>query len=226
MQSDVSIIITCHPDVEPFVMECLESIKGQVTQPKEIILIVDNYKRPVTFPGVTTILRDFTMGVARSREQGFKLSTGKYILFVDGDDVLPENFLSESLKHIEKYDVVYPSILTWSCWGSKPLENGWHTPAKTVLFKNIIKKNEVVVTSLMKRKVFEKVGGFDHTLSLFEDWDFILKAYTQGFTFIRSEAFLKYRQRRDSRNRQEGEIRAQTCQKIRNRYLAYTKKRV
>lgn len=222
---DVSIIVTCHPDVEPFVMECLESIKGQIVKPKEIILVIDGYKRPVTFPGATTILRDKSIGVAKSRTEGFKLSTGKYILFLDGDDVLPENFLSESLKY-EKHDIIFPHILTWSCWGEKPLENGWYSPPKKLLFKRMLEKNEVVVTSLMKREVFEKVGGFDPTLELFEDWDFMLKAYTQGFTFIRSEAYLKYRQRTNSRNRKEGEVRAQTCQKIRDRYLAYIKKTV
>jgi GT2 family glycosyltransferase len=76
----------------------------------------------------------------------------------------------------------------------------------------------LVVTSLMKREVFETLGGFDSELPMYEDWDFWLRAIKAGYTFKKANTYLKYRQRTNSRNRKDDEIKRNTLSLIREKH--------
>jgi glycosyltransferase involved in cell wall biosynthesis len=219
----VSVIVTCYPPIEAYVADCIDSIKGQTVQADEVILVLDSYDKPMTFPGVTTVVREKNIGVARSRDEGFRLSSGEQILFVDGDDCLPEVFLEECLK--VNADIVYPSSLLWCHWSEKPKANVYYEAPKLLTWERMMKQNEVLVTSLMKRKVYEAVGGFDPKLPIFEDYAFYLSAFHQGFRFKRANTYLRYRQRQNSRNHQDQEIRRDTYRQITSKYRRTTLKR-
>ena len=49
---------------------------------------------------------EFNMGVQRSRIEGLKHSTGKYVLFLDQDDTIAENYLLSQLECIGEADAV------------------------------------------------------------------------------------------------------------------------
>ncbi len=216
----VSVIVTCYPPIEAYLAECIDSIKAQTVQADEIVLVLDSYDKPMTFPGVITVVREKNIGVARSREQGFRLSTGDRILFVDGDDCLPETFLEECLKI--KADIVYPSSLLWCHWSEQPKPNAYYEAPKVLTWERMLRQNEVLVTSLMKRAVYEAVGGFDPTLPIFEDYAFFLSAFAKGFRFKRANTYLRYRQRQNSRNRQDQEVRQDTYRQITSKYRKTT----
>lgn len=214
----ISIIVTSHKGTEPYLQECLDSIMAQTEEPHEIILVIDGYTKPMLYDGTTTIIRDQNIGVALSRDEGVKLMTGTHILFVDGDDVLPENFLYEmrTMMQWKKVDIVYPSCVLWSKWGDEaPLPNSHFMPALRVTKKEMLKYNQIVVSSLMKKKVYTEVGGFDPDIHIFEDWDFFLKAMFKGFKVYRANTFLKYRQRTTSRNHMNEEHKQRITDKIR-----------
>lgn len=217
----ISVIVNSYKGTEQYLAECLDSIFAQTYHPDEIIVVVDGYEKPMIYPGTTTIIRDKNIGVALSRDEGFRLSTGDYILFVDADDCLAENFIEEMKSQIrwKKYDIVYPHCLLWSKWGNSKLENGYFVPPYKLTLKDMMKQNWVVVTSLMKREVYLKVGGFNPDLVLFEDYEFFLKAFVLGFKFSRANCFLKYRQRTLSRNRANEPHKERIYEKIRNEVL-------
>lgn len=213
----ISVCITCH-NLEKYLDECVDSVKQQILAPFEIILVHDGCKETAkAYTGVTTIFADKNMGVAEARDMGLKISKGDYILFLDGDDVLPLNYLLEMDKI--SADVVYPSCVLWSGWGNSGLKNVWRESINKITFEIMLKQNEVVMPSLFKREWYKKVGGFDRTLSMFEDWDFWLKCLRQGAVFKKSRAFLMYRQRTSSRNHQSGEERKKVFTSIREKHL-------
>lgn len=217
VNSDISIILTSHKGVEPYIKETYQSILAQTVKPLEIIHVVDGYEKPLTFPNTTTILRDKNLGVATSRDQGVRLSKGKYILFVDGDDVLPETFLEEMLKAIKKGDVAYPDVLLWSFWGDEsPLDNVYYEVPHKINLKQLLKQNKVVVTSLMKKEVYTSIGGFNTELKAFEDWEFFVIALHKGYKFCKANTYLKYRQRTQSRNHQSDEVKKQATEEIKS----------
>ena len=221
----ISVIVNSYTGTEPYLEECLESIMAQTVAPFEVIVVLDGYTKPTVYPGTTTIIRDKNMGIAYSREEGVNLSRGTHILFIDADDVIPENYIEEMMSTMrwKKVDIVYPSCILWSRWGpDKKKENAYYTPSIRVSMKEMLVHNQIVVSSLMKKKVYTDVGGFDPDLVMFEDWKFFLRAMQKGYKVYRANCFLKYRQRVLSRNHTHDEDRERITEKIRSDILKLT----
>lgn len=198
----ISVIIISSKDTESFLGEAVYSVYAQTRKANEIIIVYDGFEKPTFYPQTTTIMNETPQQVARAREQGFLMSTGNLILFLDADDCLTENYLEEMEKTInEGADISYPDVLLWSYWSDKPKSNAFHYSPKKLTLKHFLKQNYVVVSSLMKRNVFLKVGGFDKNLPIFEDYKFFFTAFKNNFIFKKANCYLKYRQRIGSRNR-------------------------
>lgn len=214
----VSVIITCR-DLEAYLDEAVDSVKGQTVRPSDIVLVHDACEHPKAYADITTVIRDRHLGVAATRDEGVRLAKGDWLLFLDADDMLAENYLQECLKHTDKADIIYPHVLLWCYWGKEaPKPNAWHAAPAMITKKLMLNHNEVVVSSLMRRRVYDEVGGFDPALPLYEDWHFFLRAIAHGARFARANTYLKYRQRSNSRNRQSEGVRSMVCKRIREQF--------
>lgn len=101
MDFDVSIIIPVF-NVEKFLPSCLESIYRIQGINKEIIIVNDgstdgSYEIICTFkelfPSITKVISQENKGLSCARNAGMSCAIGKYIAFVDGDDIIsPEQF--------------------------------------------------------------------------------------------------------------------------------------
>lgn len=219
---NISVIVTCF-NLENYIDECIDSIKQQIKAPFEIIVIHDGCKEvSKTYPGVTSVLCDKNKGVTAARDMGFKMSTGNYVMFFDGDDVMPPNYLMQ-MSYTDA-DVVYPNCVLWAGWGNSGKENVWHEAPAKLLWKHQLVTNEVLMPSLFKREWYDKVGGFDPTLPIFEDYDFWLRIQEKGATFAKSCAFLMYRQRTLSRNHQDDATKREFYHKIAEKFTLKDKK--
>lgn len=114
----VSIIIPIY-NSEVFLDKCIQSVINQSYKNIEIILVNDG---STDFSGeicnnyssidnrIRTIHKN-NGGLVSSRKTGIKASTGKYILYIDGDDWIElnliENYINQVLKH--KADIVISS---------------------------------------------------------------------------------------------------------------------
>lgn len=104
--------------------ECIDSILNQSYQNYEIICIDDastdnsgkillNYKEK--FPNVKIFSNKSNQGPSVSRNIGIKNATGKYIMFVDGDDLIAQNSLSELyyIAETEQTDILYFNMINF-----------------------------------------------------------------------------------------------------------------
>lgn len=216
----VSVIITCY-NLEKYLGECIDSLNAQTVLADEVIVIHDGCKDPKMWTGSDHYIREKNLGVAHSRKEGVAISNGDYLLFVDGDDVLPENFIQEMKLTLsnKNCDIAYPSALLWSRWGTEsPQPNAWFEPADKISLGIMGKWNQVVVTAMMRRKVYQAVGDFDPTLEVFEDYDFWIRALILKFKFKKAKTFLKYRQRTLGRNQAKQELKAKIAKEITDKY--------
>ncbi|GAA0178406.1 hypothetical protein SH2C18_14690 [Clostridium sediminicola] len=111
----VSIIIPIYK-AEKYLQRCLDSILKQTYKDLEIILvddgspdscpvICDNYKKK---DDRIKVIHSENYGQSIARNKGIELVSGKYICFVDADDVLVEDSIERLISIAEKgrYDIV------------------------------------------------------------------------------------------------------------------------
>ncbi|MCQ9335072.1 glycosyltransferase family 2 protein [Corynebacterium phoceense] len=113
----ISIIVPLY-NVEDYVIECLESIRDQSNIAKDQIevLLIDDGSTDGTLPlvrdfissheGMTWRLEEIThRGVSAARNFGLGKAAGDWFAFIDGDDVIPSNYLSEALAFISDNEI-------------------------------------------------------------------------------------------------------------------------
>ena len=106
---EVSVIIPVY-DSEKYLHACLESILAQTLEQIEIICVDDGSK-----DRSPEILREYSRadervivinkehkGVSAARNTGIKMAAGKYIYFMDSDDLIDSNALSRLVERAEK----------------------------------------------------------------------------------------------------------------------------
>lgn len=200
---DLDIVVTCF-NKEKYLDECIQSILDNSKQPRRIIVVHDGCASPTHHAAVTSIMTK-NQGVAKARHEGFRFSTSKLILFIDGDDKLFPDYIERMVPNLLEADITYPN---WFL--ANGVENELVDVPETL---DLRKKNSVLISSMMKREVYEKLGGF-RDYPIYEDWDFWLRAEKQGFKFKKANTSLWYRQTPDSRNRKSKEFRESIFRKI------------
>jgi glycosyltransferase involved in cell wall biosynthesis len=219
-QISISVIITCH-NLHKYLAECVESVKAQTMSASEIIIVHDACEPAPVFAGTTTVVRDTHKGVSLSRNEGANLAVSEHLLFLDGDDVLDEHFIEAMVKVKAETgaDIVYPNVLLWSYWHKEvKLRNAWHESPKKITLKNMLQYNQIVVTSLVPKELYQKVDGTPN-IPLLEDYALWMNCLQTGAVFAKSPAsVLRYRQRAGSRLRGNEELKNEWYYRIREEH--------
>src|SRR6185369_6631432 len=212
----LSIIIVSYNSLR-LLENCLFSIqKAMQTIDGEIIIVDNNSKDgikdhlPSKFPGVKFIFNNENLGFAKACNQGSKISSGDYILFLNPDTVLSETCLSDCISFFKthadagavgvrmldekgkflkesKRGLPSPTASFYKLFGFTAIFPGSKTIAK--YYQGHLPENEnnpVEVLSgafmMIKRAVFEKVNGFDETFFMYgEDIDLSLRISQMGY---------------------------------------------
>lgn len=108
---DISIIVPAY-NVSQYIKQCLESIVNQKTNYKYELLIIDDGSTDDTLEKINEystfnniyIISQENKGISVARNKGLDLCKGKYIMFVDSDDILMEDAIEDILHIAYKYD--------------------------------------------------------------------------------------------------------------------------
>lgn len=206
----VSIIIPCYNN-EKYIQETINSVKKQTFESWECIIIndgsTDNSEKLI----LNCIEEDIrfkyiyqeNQGVCVARNSAIRnFSKGKYLLCLDGDDLISENFVEETVSVLENNLDVVIATSTVNFFGrSKGSLN-----VVSYDIEILLAENQLVITSLFRREDFDKVGGFNNNMKEgLEDWDFwisILKNNSTSQIKVASNATFFYRLLNVSRNNQ------------------------
>lgn len=101
----VSIIIPVY-NTGPIIKETIQSVLDQTYSRFELIAIDDgsqddaiNYLDEYNDPRIR-VIRQYNQGMAQTRNNGLRIAIGEFVLFLDHDDVLASDFLSERVNHL------------------------------------------------------------------------------------------------------------------------------
>ena len=197
--ANVSVIIPAY-NAEAFMADTVKSVLNQTYQDLEIIVVDDGSK-----DGTLAALEQFGSGirvhqqpnggVARARNTGVGLAKGSWVAFLDADDLwLPEKL--ERQLAIASAPMSYTDRLNIGSRGDLPeLQSVVTRMHDGDLFLPLLREgNFITNTSVMiRRELFEKLGGFYTGLNGTEDWDLWIRVAERHPIALVPQPLVKYR---------------------------------
>lgn len=188
MQPDFSIIIPTF-NSEPFLKQTLDSIKKQDLSIKiecifsdggssdKTIQIIENFNQN----NISKIILLNQIGLSKALNTGFYNASGKYLTYLNSDDLLAMNALINIKKNFEKFDNYDWVVGLCENIGNKSILNKIiNIYKKSLLSKinfNLLCINNVISQPSVywKKTFFQKVGNFNENLNYNMDYDMWLR---------------------------------------------------
>ena len=184
----VSVIVPTHNRPE-LLCDALRSILSQTLQDFEIIVVNDAgvdvgpWIRSLDEPERIRLLRHpRNRGLAAARNTGLTAARGKYIAYLDDDDLFYPHHLATLVDAAETtgHAVVYSD----GCQASYSEREGGTVVDRSVVhsggfeFQDLLVRNQIpVLCVLHRRSCIDKVGGFDESFATHEDWDMWIRLF-------------------------------------------------
>jgi len=176
-RSLISIVIPAWNHLQELLV-CLQSIDRQTYRQLEVIVVDDgstdgtrermmDYR--ASFPLRVHCLPE-NQGASAARNEGARLATGEFLLFVDADAVLRPDAIEKMVAALSAHPAAmfaYSSFrFGWKQFKSRPFD------------ASVLKQTPYIhTTALMRRSAFP---GFDESLKKFQDWDLWLTICERG----------------------------------------------
>lgn len=168
-----------------FIRSAVESVLDQSYKSLELIVIDDgssdntrNILESFDDPRLRTI-RQENRGVSHARNRALETARGGYIAFLDSDDKFTPDKLERSCNYIAQYPEIniFHTEEVWYRKGKLLNQKKKHKkPDGDVYAKALALCCISISTAVIRKNVFDAIGGFDEGLEACEDYDFWLRA--------------------------------------------------
>lgn len=224
----ISIVIISY-NSEKYIVEALESARKQIYSNIELIISDDGstdltiqiierwiYKNQARFFGVKLIKSDENTGITHNLNRGVMSAKGEYIKLIAADDILLENCATDLLDFVQKKnipfcfsrvlpfsnsknnniinDIVKKDEKNYDFFFNKSLANQYYALLKLTIPLSII------IGGFYKKSVFEKIGYFDETYEMMEDYPFMISLSKLGYRFELLNKYTSKYRIRDTEN--------------------------
>jgi glycosyltransferase involved in cell wall biosynthesis len=226
MAIPVSVVII-FKDEQRFLLEAVESVFEQTSDAWELLLVDDGStdtsgelarQQAEQHPGRVRYLQhpgQANLGMSASRNLGLAHAQGRYVAFLDADDVwLPTKLEEQVALMLAHADVglVYGPVQLWHSWVGGPVappdefcDLGVPTdtviPPPRLLPQLLGNRYQTPTTSgsLLSREVLQRVGGAVADFQgMYEDQVLFTKVLAATSTYVSGRCWTRYRQRQDS----------------------------
>lgn len=200
----LSIIMPCL-NAEKYLTEAIENALSQSFQDFELI-IIDNGSKDRSLELIKSYIKDPRVkfleckeaGVSAARNTGIAAAKGKYLAFLDSDDVWYPQKLEKEISFLEKHPEYIGSyssvdyidkngVLLDKSYGKSIGYTG-------EIYMNLLQGNLIQNPSpILKTEAVKELGAFDTKLSYGEDWDLFIRLAYKGPFYYHPEALCAYR---------------------------------
>lgn len=189
MDKTISVIIPCY-NYGRYLKEALESVVNQSVKAHEIIVVSDGaiddsvaiakqFKEEHPNDNII-ILEKENGGLASARNAGVKLSSGKYFMSFDSDDIMRPDCLKEHLALANEKSIVTCGLMAFGD------ENYTARPRKATV-EILLQTNVIYSNTLFPKQAWLDVGGYDESEVMrlgWEDREFNLRVIGAGYESV------------------------------------------
>lgn len=227
-----SIIVTNY-QLHDYLSDCLESVLAQSDEDFECIVVDDaspnGSGRDITRgfankdPRFRLIANEKNVYLAEARNIGIRVARGRYILPLDGDDMLAPNAVADlaaALDTDRSIHVAYGNVFFVdedgvtptnysNVYGQGEFEPGHSAwPFQFRFEQQIQQRNLLPYASMYRREAWEQTGGYRRRCRTAEDADMWTRLSSYGFRpkMVTIADTLIYRNRPKSMSREEGSV--------------------
>lgn len=184
----LTVIIPCY-NHGIYLEEAIGSVLSVKNVNIEIVVINDGSTDPKTLDILEQlntknihIINQENKGPCAARNAGIKIAKGKYILTLDSDNIIKPEFVYKSLNILNEtnFDIVY----------SKPQFIGENLPERMFQTREfdiykLLQGNFIDTCSIYNKEVWVMNMGYETNIPYkgFEDWEFWINSYSNGFKF-------------------------------------------
>lgn len=192
----VSVVVPVR-NCRDYIQEALDSILSQRFDDFEVIVVDDgstdfDYRSLESRDTRIRVLRLEGLGVSSARNTGMAAARGELIAFLDADDVWFPGKLEAQVRHFDRHPVVgvvFGRFVRWlqrtdggfdaagdlvqdcsAIDACEPERSGWIYDK--LLMGLLVGMN----TAMIRRKLYLRLGGFNESMRIGEDYDFWLRA--------------------------------------------------
>jgi glycosyltransferase involved in cell wall biosynthesis len=128
-------------------------------------------------------------GACACRNQAFRHSRGELILFLDSDDLLPPECLTQRVTRMENAPSLDAAVFACRFFATDPRDSqpdeGQSAFGNPIL--DFLKSPSpwLITSPLWRRTALERLGPFREDLAALQDWEFHLRALRGGLAFVR-----------------------------------------
>ncbi len=204
----LSVVIPTY-NVEKYILAAVTSALSQEVESMEVIVVNDG-STDATAEVVSSVRDDrvrliwqANRGLAGARNTGIRHALGKYIAFLDADDVWFPHKIQKQLELMES-DASLGFTYTFSAYINERGERSgqlWITSVRDPSFMDFIKRNHVLASSVVARKdCVLQAGLFNENLRDYDDQEFLVRILykTKYKGRLLPEVLTGYRVRSDS----------------------------
>ena len=189
MNDDVTVVVTNY-DYGRFLEEAVASALAQEGGPPRVVVVDDGSTDPDTLevldrlPAEVTVHRQENAGLAAARNAGVRLSDTPLVVPLDADDRLPPAALKTLRPALEAdpgAGFAYGIMRFFGDWDGTLFD----TPYDPF---RLLYRHQIGASALLRRELFDDVGGWDPEFRGYEDWEFWLNALEHGWRGVRVPA--------------------------------------
>lgn len=189
MPCDVSVVIPSYQSQET-IRDAIECALGQNSVDVEVIVVDDastdgtvGLVEALADPRLRLIRLQANGGTGRARNVGIGAAEGKWIQFLDADDLIEVNKCARQLEQAGDADVVVSDWELVDYGTGKRLRWSGKVKNPHVLEAKIYLSNQIPIhAALVKKSLMDRIGGFVPEI-YHEDWEFWIRAVTMGARF-------------------------------------------
>jgi GT2 family glycosyltransferase len=144
---------------------------------------VERYSK--LFYDVKIVAHDRNYGVSKARNDGIKMSRGRYILILDHDVIMSRDTLAKLLQYLESADEKVVAIIPLHNSTCRSSIGSWEYIIRR---GKIWRVNAITSCALVRRELFNELGLYDETLgppyTIYEDIDLGARALSKGYEIL------------------------------------------